>query len=182
MKSGTIKPVVVTLVVVAGIAAVVGLVTIRSGAYNVAATKPHHAMTESILSTMMDNSVRRHASDIELSPSFSDPNLDEGFQHYQAMCVACHGAPGLERSEIGLGLNPPAPNLAEMDSDHSAQEVFWIIKNGIKMTGMPALGPTHDDETLWNLTAFVKCLPSMTPDQYREMAGETGHGEHAHHH
>jgi len=182
VQSGSIKTIVVTLVVVVGVAAVIGLVTVKSGRYDVAATKPHHAMTESILSSMMDNSVRHHASDIELSPSFSDPDLDEGFEHFQAMCVACHGAPGVEKSEIGAGLNPPAPDLGEAATDLSPQEVFWILKNGIKMTGMPAFGPTHDDEKLWDLTAFVKRLPAMTPDQYRDMAETADDDEPAHHH
>jgi len=182
MKSGTIKTIALTLGAAVVLVVVVASITIGSGAYDVAATVPHRAMTERLLSSVMDNSVRHHASGIELSPIFSNPDLDEGFEHYQEMCVACHGAPGVEKSEIGAGLNPPAPDLAEAAADLSPQEVFWILKNGIKMTGMPAFGPTHDEEKLWDLTAFVKGLPTMTPDQYREL-GEEGEGdETAHHH
>ncbi len=172
MKPGTLKTIVLTLVAGIVIAVVVALVVINSGAYDVAATVPHHAMTERALSSMMDNSVRHHASGIALSPTFSNPDLDEGFEHYQKMCVTCHGAPGVEKSEVGQGLNPPAPDLSESVADLSPQEVFWILKNGIKMTGMPAFGPTHDEEKLWDLTAFVKHLPRMTPEQYREMAAQ----------
>lgn len=182
MKSGTIKTIALTLVAVVGVAALVGIVVVKSGAYNVAATKPHQAMTKSVLSTMMDNSVRHHASDIELSTVFKDSDLGAGFEHYQAMCVACHGAPGIEKSEIGKGLNPAPPDLATSTPDLSSQEVFWILKNGIKMTGMPAFGPTHDDENLWNLTAFVMRLSAMTPDQYRAMAKDADEHEPGHHH
>jgi hypothetical protein len=133
----------------------VALIVIRAGVHNVAATEPHRDLTNRVLSTMMDNSVRRQASGIELSPSFGTPDLDDGFEQYQAMCVACHGAPGVKKSDVGEGLNPPAPNLSDTAADLSPQGVFWVPMNGIKMTGMPAFGPTHDDKTLWNLTAFV---------------------------
>jgi len=182
MKPGTLKTIALTLVAVVGVATLVGIVVVKTGAYNVAATKPHQAMTESVLSTMMENSVRHHASDIELSPAVHDPDLGEGFEHYQMMCVACHGAPGMEKSEIGEGLNPPPPDLAASVSDLSPQEIFWILKYGIKMTGMPAFGPTHDDEKLWDLTAFVKRLPTMTPDQYRAMAEDAEENEPGHNH
>jgi len=88
----------------------------------------------------------------------------------------------MEKSEIGEGLNPPPPDLAASVSDLSPQEIFWILKYGIKMTGMPAFGPTHDDEKLWDLTAFVKRLPTMTPDQYRAMAEDAEENEPGHNH
>ncbi|MFO7581009.1 c-type cytochrome [Guyparkeria sp.] len=181
MKFKTLKTVVAVILVEIVLLAAIALIVIRTGVYNVAATEPHRDLTNRVLSTMMDNSVRRQASGIELSPSFSTPDLDVGFEHYQAMCVACHGAPGMKKSEVGEGLNPPAPNLSDTAADLSPQVVFWVLKNGIKMTGMPAFGPTHDDETLWNLTAFVKGLPAMTPDEYREMAEEAGDREPSNH-
>jgi mono/diheme cytochrome c family protein len=182
MKSGTLKTIALTLVTAIVVAAVIGLGVVESGVYNVAATEPHQALTESILSSMMGNSVRHHASDVALSPTYRNPDLDEGFEHFQAMCVACHGAPGVEKNEIGEGLNPPAPDLTKTVSNLSPREVFWILKNGIKMTGMPAFGPTHSDEKLWNITAFVERLPDMTREQYSEMAAETAGEDPMHHH
>ena len=64
------------------------------------------------------------------------------------MCVVCHGAPGKEPSYIRQGLRPEPPNLAESSKRWGGAELFWIIKNGIKMTGMPAFGPTHQDEEI----------------------------------
>ena len=169
MKSKTLKTVLVVLVVEIVLAFGIAFVVVDSGAYDVAATKSHHALTKKFLSSMMDNSVRHHASGMELSSTYNAPDLGEGFEHYNEMCVTCHGAPGIEKSESGQGLNPPAPNLSKSVTDMSPQEVFWILKNGIKMTGMPAFGPTHDDEKLWDITAFVKRLPNMTADQYKQM-------------
>jgi cytochrome c len=172
MKLRTLKIILAVLLVEIVLALGIALIVIGSGVYDVAAIKPHHALTKKVLSSMMDNSVRHHASGIELSSTYNAPDLGEGFEHYSEMCVTCHGAPGVEKSESGQGLNPPAPNLSESVTDLSPQEVFWILKNGIKMTGMPAFGPTHDDEKLWDLTAFVKGLPDMTAEQYRQMQEE----------
>lgn len=174
MTSRTIKTIVVTLLVELVLAVVVAAFVVTSGTYNVAAIKPHYGLTEKVLSSTMDNSVRHHASGIELSATYKNPDLGEGFEHYHEMCVTCHGAPGVEKSEAGQGLNPRAPDLSKSVTDMSPQEVFWILKNGIKMTGMPAFGPTHDDEKLWDITAFVKGLPEMTPAQYQEMVKKAG--------
>jgi mono/diheme cytochrome c family protein len=169
MSSRRFNTVVATLLVEIVLVAGVAVVVIWSGTYNVAATKPDIKLMDNVLSTTMDRSVQKHASGIELSATYNSPDLGEGFEHYHEMCVTCHGAPGVEKSESGQGLNPPAPDLSKSVTDLSPQEVFWILKHGIKMTGMPAFGPTHDDEKLWDLTAFVKRLPEMTPEQYHQM-------------
>ena len=66
-------------------------------------------------------------------------------------------------------LYPPAPDLTKADvvSRWSDAELFWIIKHGIKDTGMLAVGPTHKDEDVWAVSAFVRQLPEVTPEQYR---------------
>jgi mono/diheme cytochrome c family protein len=182
MNSHKLKTLAVTLLVEFVMLVVIAVVMIQTGVYNVAATIPHHGFTEKILSTTMDRSVHKHAAAIEVSATYNSPNLEEGFEHYHEMCVACHGAPGVEKSEAGEGLNPPAPDLSKSVTDLSPQEVFWILKNGIKMTGMPAFGPTHNDEKLWGITAFVKRLPEMTPERYHEMAESSKSDEHMENH
>jgi hypothetical protein len=104
--------------------------------------------------------------------------LRHGFDEYREMCVACHGAPGVERGALGKGINPEPPDLAKESAEWSDRELFWITKHGIKMAGMPAFGITHSDEELWGIVAFVRRLESMSPEEYRRLAGE---GEtHAH--
>jgi mono/diheme cytochrome c family protein len=169
MTFKTLRTIAAVLAVEIVLAVAIGLIVIFSGVYDVAATTPHVALTQDVLSTTADRSVQHHASGIELSPTYGAPDLGEGSEHYREMCVTCHGAPGADRSEIGAGLYPPAPDLSRSVSDLSPQEVFWILKHGIKDTGMPAFGPTHDDEKLWDITAFVKHLPGLTPQQYRQL-------------
>ena len=64
--------------------------------------------------------------------------------------------------------NPRAPELRRK-TDLTPSEQFWIIKHGVKMTGMPAWGVTHDDDLLWDVVAFVRKLPELTPEQYETL-------------
>jgi mono/diheme cytochrome c family protein len=90
--------------------------------------------------------------------------------HYKEMCVFCHGAPGVDASEAGEGLNPPAPDLTLAKiQKRSDGELFWILQNGIRMTGMPGFGPTHKDEELWKIVAFLRHLPELTPDEEKAL-------------
>ncbi len=72
----------------------------------------------------------------------------------------------MEASEFGRGLDPPAPDLGESQKDMSDAELFWIIKNGIRMTGMPAFGPTHGDEQIWQMVTFVRHLPQASEQEH----------------
>ena len=166
------KKVLVTLAIFLVLLVGLGIVAIYTGAYDVSAAKPEAPLTEWALSTMMDHSVKRQAKGIAV-PSLEDPGLmSVGFDHYSEMCVTCHGSPSGGRSEAGRGLNPPAPDLSETAKDWTSADLYWIIKNGIKMTGMPAFGPTHDEHELWAMVAFVQKLPGMTPEQYKAFSSE----------
>ncbi|MBI5128901.1 MAG: cytochrome c [Rhodopseudomonas palustris] len=90
----------------------------------------------------------------------------KGARDFDEMCTTCHGAPGKERSEIGVGLNPQPPKLEDVGPTWSPSEMFLIVNNGIRMTGMPVFGPTHDDERLWSIKAFAGGLLRMDPDAY----------------
>ncbi len=158
-----------------------------SGFYNVAAVQPHSPFTRWLLATLRDQSVAKHSQIIQ-PPSLTDPQLAQaGFHEYHAMCFSCHNAPGDELSELAQGLNPPPPKLdADEVQVRSDAELYWIIQNGIRMTGMPAFGPTHKEETLWSIVAFLRRLPNLTPQEYKAMVEATslqeGTGEHAHSH
>jgi len=172
---------------VAALAAIIalGLAIPLSGAFNVAATNPDSALTTWFLNTTMRRSVAMRSSAIVPPKSFSDEEVRTGFEEFSAMCVMCHGAPGKKRSKVGKGLRPQAPNLVKAVPHWNAGQLFWIVKNGIKMTGMPAFGPTHNDATIWSIVAFVSRLPDMTEKQYQQleeqMAGSHGHSDgHAH--
>ncbi len=159
-----------------------GLLIIFSGAFNVAAVAPDSAITGWLLHTTMRRSVAMRSSDIVAPKSFADDQVQDGFKEFNTMCVGCHGAPGRTRSAVGKGLRPQPPDLTRAARGWDNRNLFWIVKNGIKMTGMPAFGLTHDDQKIWNIVAFVSRLPEITPEQYRQLEEQTGGTEHEHEH
>jgi mono/diheme cytochrome c family protein len=148
---------------------------IYSGHYNIAADEPHWFITAKIIETLRDRSIDRRAKDIVI-PDLEDSRLLlKGADQYEAMCAGCHLAPGMENSEIRQGLYPAPPDFSRARTDPA--RAFWVIKHGIKMTGMPAWGRTHDDITLWSIVALIRKLPEMTPQAYKEMARESRAGK-----
>jgi len=150
------------------------LVFIYSGIYNISAMVPHNNLTLWMMNTVKDNSVKHNADDKIKMPDLSDKSLLKmGFVHYREMCVSCHGAPGIKQSEFAEGLYPNPPMLSKVAKEWTPQQLFWITKNGLKMTGMPAFGPTHTDDMIWAIVAFTKTLPTMTKEQYQVLDNET---------
>ena len=100
------------------------------------------------------------------------------------MCATCHGAPGIDPSEIGEGLYPSPPDIDYMIDEFGAKELFWVTKNGIKFSGMPAFGPTHDDNELWAVVAFLVNSKDITADEYKQIlkATNVSHEGHKHSH
>ena len=153
------------LLVLVGAAAV----AIYAGLYNIAADVPHPQPIYWLYETVRDRSVAARARDIVVPTDLDDANrISTGAGLYAEMCSGCHLAPGMKRTEISRGLYPRAPELRRQ-TDLTPAEQFWIVKHGVKMSGMPAWGITHDDELLWDVVAFVRTLPELTPEQYETL-------------
>jgi mono/diheme cytochrome c family protein len=164
------------VLVVLGIALVV-----YSGTVDVAATSKLPRWVEKGLETVKDRSIDKRVVASASTPTLEDEALVRaGLGHFQEMCVTCHGAPGVPAGEIGQGLNPPAPNLSEEGEEQSPQRLFWVLKNGIMMSGMPAFGPTHTDAQIWAIVAFVKRLPKLDAARYAALVKEVGGDGEAH--
>ncbi len=166
-----------------------GLGFIYSGVYPMGADVPHNRLTYRALETLREQSIARAAADIQV-PDLSDAELLlAGGPDYNDMCAQCHLKPGVKRSDMSIGLYPSPPSLSLALDDHehthaggnaaSAKRQFWIIKHGIKASGMPAWGPTHDDQRIWAMVAFIQKLPTLTPEQYQILTArepaETSH-------
>lgn len=168
----TLMTVVLTLVAAVLVAAAILLIVIYSGAYNVAATEPHAGVTRWALNTLQHTSVAERAESVAGSPPADSVSLAHGFEHFHLMCVQCHGAPGVERGELGKGMTPTPPPLEEEAHEWTDAELFWITKHGIRLAGMPAFGPTHGDAELWAIVAFLRRLENMTEAEYRARVEE----------
>ena len=154
---------------------------IYAGMYDVAATSSHWRMTAWLLANARMRSIKAQAAAIQVPPALDDPaKALIGVTHYAAHCAVCHGAPGVPKGDIGRGRYPPPPDLAKTAALYTPAELFWIVKHGIKMTGMPAWGD-HTDDELWATVAFVEKLPGMSEQDYAGlmMAG-MAHGRHHH--
>jgi mono/diheme cytochrome c family protein len=157
-----------------------------SGAYNVAADEPHWRLTERLMVTVRDRSAEVRAGGIVV-PDLRDPALIRtGAGNYDAMCVGCHLKPGVAKTELSFGLYPAPPQFARNRPDDPAV-AFWVIKHGIKMSGMPAWGKSMDDASIWGMVAFLQQMPDMTEAGYHELVesseGHThGSGDHDHAH
>lgn len=175
---------VLAIVITLAVLVVGALLFVWSGIYNIAATKPHWGITLSFIETLRNRSISARSDDV------SEMNLDDAklieaaFIHYHEMCRLCHGAPGYQPEEFAKGLYPQPPDMisGHIQEARSQAEIYWILKHGIKMTGMPAFGPTHSDSELYGLVALTMEIPQKSPGEYRRQVqkmsseGEGGHG------
>jgi mono/diheme cytochrome c family protein len=142
---------------------------VYAGLYDVAATTPHWPFTAWLLETARTRSITARAAEIQTPRGLDDPaKVVIGVEHYAAHCAVCHGAPGVPKGDIALGLYPPPPDLAKAAPLYSPAELFWIVKHGIKMTGMPAWND-HSDGELWSTVAFLEKLPGMSEQDYAKL-------------
>jgi len=150
------------------------LAFVASGAFQVAAAVPPGAVETRLARFVLDRSVSKRAPKATNPLGRNADILREGGAHYREMCVTCHGAPGVDASEIGDGLNPPAPDLTlQRVQRRSDGELFWIVQNGIRMSGMPAFGATHKDRQIWEIVAFLRHLPELTPEEEKALSAAT---------
>ena len=160
-------PSTIFVIVVAFIATAIGAVVVYAGIYNIGADAPHSGFVRMALEQVRDRAIVHHARNIVAPANLNSPQrLAAGAGLYNEMCSGCHLGPGVEKSELSQGLYPPAPELARA-SDRSAAQQFWMIKHGVKLSAMPAWGKTHSDDLIWDMVAFVRSLPKMTPAQYQ---------------
>ena len=149
------------------LAAAFGGIFIYAGVYNIGADAPHWGFVYRTLDTLREKSIASYARGITAPADLNDPKrIATGAGLYTEMCTGCHLGPGLEKSEMSQGLYPPAPELAG-GTNHTPAQQFWIIKHGVKLSAMPAWGKTHDDQLIWDMVAFIRQLPKMSPEQYK---------------
>jgi mono/diheme cytochrome c family protein len=141
---------------------------IESGYYNIGADDHHTKPVLALIEELRERSIGARADAIELRYVEDPEKIAAGAQHYAELCVGCHLAPGVTKSEIRPGLYPHPPNLAQEDL-HDGRRAFWIIKHGIKMSAMPSWSKALDDEAIWDVVSFLRKMPDMTPQTYEQL-------------
>jgi mono/diheme cytochrome c family protein len=126
-------------------------------------------------------SIRREAPAGPNPVPLADGNLMAGLKLYEKNCMVCHGAADGQASNIAVGLFQEAPQLAkEGVEDDPDGKIFWKIKHGIRLTGMPSFSKTLKDDQIWKTTLFLKHMDSLTPAVQKiwekvPSAGDGGH-------
>jgi mono/diheme cytochrome c family protein len=157
------------VVLMVGFAAV-----IFGGVYNVAATSQHSSVTAWILHTTALNSIHAHSTDVAV-PGLSDQtSVQHGLHLYRTDCVQCHGAPGRASDDFAKGLLPIAPRLEQVGREWQSRDIYWTVAHGIKMTAMPAWEFRLRKQDMWDIVAFLKRLPQLSPAAYAAMAAKSG--------
>jgi mono/diheme cytochrome c family protein len=166
------------------LAAAIGFGFVYGGGADVAADRPHDAFVGWLIRTARERAVTMRARDIDVPKDIgAAAMIEKGAGEYAEMCAGCHLGPGVADNEFRSGLNPPAPDLASpAATTRDPAQQFWIVKHGIKMSAMPAWGPSHDDATLWSIVAFLQQLPTLTQARYAELTQKAAAEHGAHHH
>jgi mono/diheme cytochrome c family protein len=149
--------------------AVAAAVFFFGGYYNVAASQEDPGVVSWALSQVRTASIARHAQD-EAPTNINDPEtVKAGARAFSTLgCVNCHGAPGVKWAKFSEGLHPDPPDLKDVVGEATPSQLFWVVQNGINMTGMPsfAAAGAKDDE-IWAVVAFLKKLPSVSEADYK---------------
>jgi mono/diheme cytochrome c family protein len=140
---------------------------VYAGVYDIGADVPHTKPVFWLVSQLRDRSIAVRAQKITVPTDLTDPGrIKVGAGLYGNLCTSCHLAPSMKKTDLSRGLYPKPPPLA-FGTDLTPAQEFWIIKHGIKLTGMPAWGRTHSDEEVWDVVAFLKKMPDLDPIQYQ---------------
>ena len=153
--------------------AAVGSLAVVSGIVPIAASSGHWAITASFLHFAMRRSVATHSLGREV-PSLDAPWLaQKGAAHYEAACRSCHGSPDHPRPVMAQHMTPRPPDLATAVPEWESAELFYIVKHGVKLTGMPAWPAPQRDDEVWAMVAFLRRLPGLDADGYRQLLDGT---------
>ena len=141
-------------------------IALTAGLVDFSAAKPAGRLEERVATFALNRSIARHAPKVANPVAGSPVAAAAGLALFKTHCVACHGAPGVDPTEAGASLNPPAPGLtlARVQA-RSDGELEWILSNGIRMTGMPGFGASRSQEEVWQLVAALRLLPDLTPER-----------------
>jgi mono/diheme cytochrome c family protein len=176
------KKVILTIIILLLLEVFGAFFLVYSGAYNVSMLNHDTPFINQLLDEGRERSIKQNAVGITVPPLDDPARVRAGSAHYKEMCAQCHGAPGVHPGEIARGLWPEAPDLEMFASDWTPAQLFWITKNGIKFSAMPAWGPTHSDDKIWDIVAFMQKLPKLSDKEYQQMtssspADEKGPGQ-----
>jgi cytochrome c553 len=152
------------------VASVGGFLFVASGIMPINASSGHWAITAWLLNFAMRRSVVTHSLGTT-APKLDDPGLVvKGATHYEFGCRPCHGGTHLPQPVIASQMTPHPPHLPPEIPKWQADELFYIVKHGVKFTGMPAWPAQQRDDEVWAVVAFLLKLPNLSAEEYQKLA------------
>jgi mono/diheme cytochrome c family protein len=151
------------------IVAVGGFAYLRMGQAEVRGDLPPSKLESLLMSSAVHASVRREAPEEPNPVAATDENLIAGGNLYHDGCAGCHGIPGKAKKDGGDVLFPPVPQLPLVGTDYTEAQIFWVIKHGIRRTGMFANGKWNTDKDMWTMAAYIKRMQSLPPHVQEEL-------------
>jgi len=151
------------------IVAVAAAICFLGGFYNIAATQQDPGPVAWALIHVREASIARHATDTPPGSLNDAATIRAGARAFaERGCVGCHGGPGAQWAKFSEGLNPAPPDLKDVVGDLQPSQLFWIVKNGIRMTGMPGFAAIGvPDPEIWSIVAFLKKLPTVSDTDFK---------------
>jgi mono/diheme cytochrome c family protein len=116
----------------------------------------------SIMKSAVRAAVKRNAANLSAPSAATEDSIIAGGKLYVLGCMGCHGEPGKPYAEDHANY-PPVPQLPHVGTQYSEPEIYWIVKHGIRMTGMSAYGPFYKEDQLWSLAAFIHRINNLSP-------------------
>ena len=155
-----------------GLLALGGVFVAVSGVVPLRASSGHWAITEWILRFGMKRSIATHSFAIKVPDNLTDRSLvQKGASYFDLGCRSCHGAPGIPVPRIAAHMLPTPPDLVPRIRESDPRKLFYVVKHGMKFTGMPAWPSSHRDDEVWAVTAFLLRYPELDTAEYRRLAG-----------
>lgn len=156
-----------------GAVAAAGIAAFVLGAfYDLTAIRQHPLWVFRAIGLARDTIVALDARSVQLPADFAPTADPQGVALYRKHCAQCHGAPGVPPAEFALGMMPVPSNLVAAARDRPPREIYWFIRFGLKMSGMPAWEMRMSEADMWRLTALVEALPTLSPADYKALAAE----------
>lgn len=152
------------------------------GLYDISASDQHTAPVYRVLDYAMRRSVMARADEGAVPDLADAQRVRRGAAHYREHCVQCHGGPGVAPDALALGMTPAPANLVATARSWKPAEMFWVVKHGVKMSGMPAWQYRMTDDEIWDTVAFVAASVRMTPREYAAMTQDAAPHRHQREH
>jgi len=143
-----------------------GLLVVLFGFFNTTASTPHPWPIAWATHETMIKAVRRNAAAMPPPPRFTPAEVAAGLRTYDANCAVCHGAPGVGRAAWVSGMTPAPPSLLDTARQWTPNQLYWIVRQGVRMTAMPAWDQTLTKADVWDVVAFLEALPRLTAADY----------------